>query len=161
MGPGPLGAPGPRCRIRVVHATTYCQASYLLSGRLPTIRHAPKRSRRLCTQQPHTCTQQPHTCTQPIHRHAPKRHRHAPKRSRRLCTQQPHTFVSSSFFGKNMKNLHVHKKSYIACFEKNKKLTPTLLRCASISKKTTFSTFSTFLNIQAIHDVDIYSLRNI
>ena len=55
---------------------TYCQASYLLSGKLPTVRHAPKRSRRLCTQQPHTCTQQPHTCTQPIHRHAPKRHRH-------------------------------------------------------------------------------------
>ena len=33
MGPGPLGAPGPRCRIRVVHVTTYCQASYLLSGK--------------------------------------------------------------------------------------------------------------------------------
>ena len=50
LGPGPLGAPGPRCRIRVVHVTTYCQAIYLLSGKLPTIRHAtycqaPKRSR--------------------------------------------------------------------------------------------------------------------
>ena len=33
LGPGPLGAPGPRCRIRVVHVTTYCQASYLLSGK--------------------------------------------------------------------------------------------------------------------------------
>ena len=104
LGPGPLGAPGPRCRIRVVHVTTYCQASYLLSGKLPTVRHAPKRSRRLCTQQPHTCTQQPHTCTQqphtctqPIHRHAPKRHRHAPKRLHILCTQQPYTFSSSNF----------------------------------------------------------------
>ena len=120
LGPGPLGAPGPRCRIRVVHVTTYCQASYLLSGKLPTVRqafsryetsyllsgklptvrHAPKRSRRLCTQQPHTCTQQPHTCTQPIHRHAPKRHRHAPKRLHILCTQQPHTFLSSIEYGK-------------------------------------------------------------
>ena len=67
--------------------TTYCQAklptvrqSYLLSGKLPTVRHAPKRSRILCTQQPHTGTQ-------PIHRHAPKRHRHAPKRLHILCTQ--------------------------------------------------------------------------
>ena len=40
LGPGPLGAPGPRCRIRVEHVTTYCQASYLLSGKLPTIRQA-------------------------------------------------------------------------------------------------------------------------
>ena len=40
LGPGPLGAPGPRCRIRVVHVTTYCQASYLLSGKLPTVRQA-------------------------------------------------------------------------------------------------------------------------
>ena len=44
MGPGPLGAPGPRCRIRVVHVTTYCQAGYLLSGKLPTVRHAPNRA---------------------------------------------------------------------------------------------------------------------
>ena len=51
LGPGPLGAPGPRCRIRVVHVTTYCQASYLLSGKpsavmklAPNSRiHAPKR----------------------------------------------------------------------------------------------------------------------
>ena len=40
MGLGPLGAPGPRCRIRVVHVTTYCQAGYLLSGKLPTVRQA-------------------------------------------------------------------------------------------------------------------------
>ncbi len=110
---GPWGPLGPRCRIRVETVTTYCQASYLLSGKLPTVRqafsryetsyllsgklptvrHAPKRSRRLCTQQPHTCTQ-------PIHRHAPKRHRHAPKRLHRLGTQQPHTFISSIFYGK-------------------------------------------------------------
>ena len=37
LGPGPLGAPGPRCRIRVVHVTTYCQASYLLSGMHPNV----------------------------------------------------------------------------------------------------------------------------
>ena len=36
MGPGPLGAPGPRCSLRVVHVTTYCQAGY----RLPTVRQA-------------------------------------------------------------------------------------------------------------------------
>ena len=75
MGPGPLGAPGPRCRIRVVHVTTYCQASYLLSGmhpnvaayfapnnriqttycqaKLPTVRQAFSRYE-TCTQQPHT-----------------------------------------------------------------------------------------------------------
>ena len=40
LGPGPLGAPGPRCRIRVATVTTYCQASYLLSGKLPTVRQA-------------------------------------------------------------------------------------------------------------------------
>ena len=37
LGPGPLGAPGPRCRIRVEHVTTYCQASYLLSGMHPNV----------------------------------------------------------------------------------------------------------------------------
>ena len=37
MGPGPLGAPGPRCRIRVATVTTYCQASYLLSGKLSPV----------------------------------------------------------------------------------------------------------------------------
>ena len=43
LGPGPLGAPGPRCRIRVATITTYCQAGF----------------------QPYeTCTQLPHTCTQ-------------------------------------------------------------------------------------------------
>ena len=54
LGPGAWGPLGPRCRIRVESVATYYQASYLLSGKLPTIRHAPKRSRRLCTQQPHT-----------------------------------------------------------------------------------------------------------
>ena len=75
LGPGPLGAPGPRCRIRVVQVTTYCQASYLLSGmhpnvaayfapnnriqttycqaKLPTVRQAFSRYE-TCTQQPHT-----------------------------------------------------------------------------------------------------------
>ena len=48
MGPGPLGAPGPRCRVRVVHVTTYCQAGY--------------QPYETCTQQPQTCTQTfPHT----------------------------------------------------------------------------------------------------
>ena len=37
LGPGPLGAPGPRCRIRVATVTTYCQASYLLSGKLSAV----------------------------------------------------------------------------------------------------------------------------
>ena len=40
-GPGPPGAwgpLGPRCRIRMESVTTFCQASYLLSGRLPTVR---------------------------------------------------------------------------------------------------------------------------
>ena len=37
FGPGTLGAPGPRCRIRVATVTTYCQASYLLSGRLSAV----------------------------------------------------------------------------------------------------------------------------
>ena len=129
LGPGPLGAPGPRCRIRVATVTTYCQAgfqpyetctqlphtctqtfphtdyllsgkatyyqaSYLLSGKLPTVRHAPKRSRILCTQQPHTCTQPIHRDAPKRHRHAPKRRRHAPKSIHILCTQQPHTFLN-------------------------------------------------------------------
>ena len=75
LGLGPLGAPGPRCRIRVEHVTTYCQASYLLSGmhpnvaayfapnnriqttycqaKLPTVRQAFSLYE-TCTQQPHT-----------------------------------------------------------------------------------------------------------
>ena len=48
-GPGPLGPGawvplGPRCGIRVENVTTYSQASYLQSGKLPTVRHAPNRS---------------------------------------------------------------------------------------------------------------------
>ena len=40
LGPGAWGPLGPRCRIRVATVTTYCQASYLLSGKLPTVRQA-------------------------------------------------------------------------------------------------------------------------
>ena len=48
MGPWPLGAPGPRCRIRVATVTTYCQAGF--------------QPYETCTQQPQTCTQTfPHT----------------------------------------------------------------------------------------------------
>ena len=101
FGPGALGAPGPKLQdthgecnyllsgklptvrqttycqslgpLHMESLTTYCQAGYLLSGRLsaavrdaPNNRiHAPKSFRILCTQQPHTCTQ-------PLHRHAPK-----------------------------------------------------------------------------------------
>ena len=62
LGPGAWGPLGPRCRIRVEHVTTYCQANYLLSGKLPTVRQAFSRYE-TCTQLPHTCTQTfPHTC---------------------------------------------------------------------------------------------------
>ena len=37
---GPWGPLGPRCRIRVENVTTYCQANYLLSGKLPTVRQS-------------------------------------------------------------------------------------------------------------------------
>ena len=72
-----------QAKLPTVRQATYCQASYLQSGKLPTVRQA-------------TYSQ---ACTQPIHRHAPKRHRHAPKRLHILCTQQPYTF-SSNIFGK-------------------------------------------------------------
>ena len=44
-GPGPLGPGawrplGPRCRIRVATVTTYCQAGYLQSGKLPTVKQS-------------------------------------------------------------------------------------------------------------------------
>ena len=88
MGQGPGGPLGPSYRIRMESVTTYCQAGYLLSGRLSAaVRdapnnsiHAPKSFRIhapnnrilarksfciLCTQAfLHTCTQNPHTCTQ-------------------------------------------------------------------------------------------------
>ena len=108
---GPWGPLGPRCRIRVETVTTYCQAGYLLSGKLPTIGHAPKRSRRLCTQQPHRCTQ-------PIHRHAPKRHRHAPKRLHRLAPNN-RILLKIAFFCK-MKNVCVHVLSKVVCLRKMK-----------------------------------------
>ena len=67
---------------------TYCQASYLQSGKLPTVRHAPNRS---IDMHPKGIDMHPKVsiyfapnfrilCTQPSHRHAPKRHR--------LCTQK-------------------------------------------------------------------------
>ena len=40
LGPGAWGPLGPRCGIRVATVTTYCQAGYLPSGKLPTIRQA-------------------------------------------------------------------------------------------------------------------------
>ena len=40
FGPGAWGPLGPRCRIRVESVTTYCQASYLQSGKLPTVRQS-------------------------------------------------------------------------------------------------------------------------
>ena len=91
LGPGAWGPLGPRCGIRVENVTiycqagssyllsgkaTYCQASYLLSGRLSAVSEmhpkgiylAPKRLHILCTRHPHTCTQPfPHTCTQKAH----------------------------------------------------------------------------------------------
>ena len=105
LGPGAWGPLGPRCGIRVENVTTYCQAGYLLSGKLPTVRQSYLQSGKLPTVRQsylqsgkatysQACTQQPHTCTQPSHRHAPKRHRHAPKSIHRLapnfrilCTQ--------------------------------------------------------------------------
>ena len=82
MGPGPLGAPGPRCRIRVVHVTTYCQASYLLTGKLPTVRQAISRMKL-----------------------APNNRRHAPKRFRiqttycqaKLPTVRQATYYQASY----------------------------------------------------------------
>ena len=38
-----------------------------------------------------------------------------------------------------MQNLHVRKKTHMAHFGKNKKLTPTLLRCASIPTNSLFN----------------------
>ena len=40
-----------------------------------------------------------------------------------------------------MQKLHVHQKSRIACFGKNKKLTPTLLRCAHTQTNQLFALF--------------------
>ena len=85
-----LGAPGPRCRIRVSTVTTYCQASYLLSGKLATVRQAFSRMKL-----------------------APNFRIHAPKRFRILCTQQPHTFSSSSFFVKQKRKTKTSTKSHI------------------------------------------------
>ena len=78
QGPGPLGpgagagSPwargwgplGPRCGIRVENVTSYCQAGYLLSGKLPTVRQSDLQSGKL-----------------PTVRHAPNNRIHAPNRS--------------------------------------------------------------------------------
>ena len=81
LGPGPLGAPGPRCSLRVVHVTTYCQASYLQSGMHPT--------------EPQTCTQKAQTCTQ---------------KYPQTCTQLPHTLhPTSAYFAPN-RAIDMHPK---------------------------------------------------
>ena len=98
LGLGPLGAPGPRCRIRVVHVTTYCQASclqsgkpsavmklatycqasycqasYLLSGKPSAVSEMhPKGTDMHPRVSAYFCTQQPHTCTQ-LYKHFSKR----------------------------------------------------------------------------------------
>ena len=119
LGPGAWGPLGPRCRIRVESVTTYCQASYLLSGKLPTIRQAISRIRDapkrhiLCTQtSPYTLhPTSAYFAPKRFRIHAPKFRIHAPKRFRiqttccqaklptvrqafsryETCTQQPHT----------------------------------------------------------------------
>ena len=73
LGPGALGAPGPKMW------DTRGDSNYLLSGKLPTVRQATYCQAKLPTVRQATYSQ---ACTQPIHRHAPKRHRHAPKRHR-------------------------------------------------------------------------------
>ena len=115
LGPGPLGAPGPRCRIRVVTVTTYCQARCLLSGmhpnvaayfapnnriqttycqaKLPTIRQAFSRYE-TCTQLPHTCTQtSPHTLHPNVAAYMhPKGAYFAPKSSR-IHAPKSYTYI--------------------------------------------------------------------
>ena len=49
LGPGAWGPLGPRCRIRVATVTTYCQAGYLLSGKLPAVRQSYLQSGKLPT----------------------------------------------------------------------------------------------------------------
>ena len=98
-------------RLPTVRQTTYCQASYLLSGKatysqakLPTVRHAPNNRihapNRAIDMHPKAAYMHPKgidmhpkvsiyfapnfrmLCTQPSHRHAPKRHRWCTQNSR-------------------------------------------------------------------------------
>ena len=84
-----LGAPEPKMW------DTRGECNYLLSGKLPTVRHAPN-NRILCTQ--------------PSHIHAPKSRTHAPKRHR-LCTQRyPYTLhPTSAYFAPN-RAIDMHPK---------------------------------------------------
>ena len=71
LGPGAWGPLGPRCRIHVESVTTYCQASYLQSGKLPTVRQSYLQSGKATYSQ----------AKLPTVRHAPNNRIHAPNRS--------------------------------------------------------------------------------
>ena len=105
--------------------TTYCQAklptvrqSYLLSGKLPTIRHAPKRSRILCTQQPHTLypTVSAYMHPKGIDMHpttsyfAPKSFRRDAPNNCTRCTQQPHTLHPTVSAYMHPKSAYMHPR---------------------------------------------------
>ena len=75
---------GPRCRIRVESVTTYCQASYLLSGKLPTVRQSYLQSGKLPTVRQSYLQSGKATYSQaklPTVRHAPNNRIHAPNRA--------------------------------------------------------------------------------
>ena len=69
------------------------------------------------------------------------------QRRSEIFNQQPHTFLSCVLLSKtqvcrkNMQNLHVHKKSHIACFGKKWKTYTNIASLRTYSKKTTFWTF--------------------
>ena len=106
LGPGAWGPLGPRCGIRVENVTTYCQAGYLLSGKLPTVRQSYLQSGKLPTvrqsylqsgKATYSQAKLPtvlqsylqsgkatysQACTQQPHTCTQPSHRHAPKRHR-------------------------------------------------------------------------------
>ena len=84
LGPGAWGPLGPRCRIRVESVTTYCQAGYLLSGKLPTVRQSYLQSGKLPTVRQSYLQSGKATYSQaklPTVRHAPNNRIHAPNRA--------------------------------------------------------------------------------
>ena len=112
-----LEAPGPKqedtrgeCnhllsgKLPTVRQTTYCQASYLLSGMHPTAPYT-------CTQQPHTCTQEfPYTLHPTTAYFAPNRLRiHAPK----FRIHAPRSFRIHAFNSACILKSHIHLISLI------------------------------------------------
>ena len=99
LGPGAWGPLGPRYGIRVESVTTYCQASYLLSGKATYCQ----------------------ACTQPLHRLAPNNRIHAPKSFR---IGEPHTLHPTTAYLHPRASAYFAPSNGILCTQPLHRLAP-------------------------------------